>query len=320
MCGHDLRIGALQEVQCLTLNRVRTFSLMLQATSLQGIHSILTDILNGELPPPTEPKAEGEDTASTLHDTHAVVVRALQRLGGEIASLEQYCEGFARTDLGRLQPFIVAHQQGIVAVLANRLRSLLVLTVQLRSVAATAANLAAASKNVGVPGELTLPSIVLGRAPSETASGTSAKSVDSGDGTGRSGTAERLGASVTTQPNSEQSGPGRPATSTAAGDGAPQLLELATVSSSQQAVDAQRVEQQMAEVSSMLTLLSEKLSEQQEDVQAILEHAVEARTHVVAGNKELAKANERPRSLRDFVVALLLLLTAILWFLDWYAR
>ena len=78
------------------------------------------------------------------------------------------------------------------------------------------------------------------------------------------------------------------------------------------------LEGQMRDVSAILDLVAEKLAEQQDSVQSVLDDAIEARSNVRAGNKELQEANDRPSTLRDFVVCFLLLITAVLWFLDWY--
>ena len=90
------------------------------------------------------------------------------------------------------------------------------------------------------------------------------------------------------------------------------------MAAAQDTVDARRVEQQMAEITAMLGVVSEKLLEQQDDVQAVLDDAVTARAHVAEGNRHLREASQRPSRLRDFVVTLLLILTCVLWFLDYY--
>lgn len=83
---------------------------------------------------------------------------------------------------------------------------------------------------------------------------------------------------------------------------------------------AQRIERQMREVSGMIEFISSHLLEQSQDVAFILDAAVTARDNVRQGNKELKEASERPNTFRDLAVMILLLLAAILLFLDRWSR
>jgi len=68
----------------------------------------------------------------------------------------------------------------------------------------------------------------------------------------------------------------------------------------------------------MIGLISGKLVEQQHDVDDIGALAEEAHAYVRQGNAELQKAEERPNLMRDFVVLVLLIFAALLWFFDWH--
>jgi hypothetical protein len=72
------------------------------------------------------------------------------------------------------------------------------------------------------------------------------------------------------------------------------------------------------DISHALGVLSAELSTQAELVQGIAGAAEESLDNVRGGNKELMEAVSRPSTLRDAAVALLLLLWALLLFLDWH--
>ncbi len=76
--------------------------------------------------------------------------------------------------------------------------------------------------------------------------------------------------------------------------------------------------QRALEVSRLMGEISAELAFQQDSVQFIAEAAEESQLNVRRGNRELAQATERPSLLRDAVVTLLLGLTALLLFLDWF--
>lgn len=68
----------------------------------------------------------------------------------------------------------------------------------------------------------------------------------------------------------------------------------------------------------MLSLISQRLLEQQEDVRSILDASVESRQYISKANDQLRAATSRPRSLRDVIVTILLLFAAVLLFLHWF--
>jgi hypothetical protein len=281
---------------------------------------------------------DGGGGGATAREEAETVVALLQRVGAELAALGQVSDAFARSELGRRQPYRAAHQQGLVAVLCARLQALVRRAAQLRAqtararplVAAAAAATAAAAPRGVVPPDLALPPLRInlegidgpgGGGGGAAAAAAPAAGLPAGLRQRRAAAAAAAAPALTQAPP-----PSQPASQPLHQPSPPpppppqqQQQELATVAAGQQELDARQVEAQMGEISQMLALLSEKLGEQQADVESILADAVQARSHVAEGNKQLAEANERPSRLRDVVVFVLLLLTALLWWLDWYA-
>ena len=80
------------------------------------------------------------------------------------------------------------------------------------------------------------------------------------------------------------------------------------------------LEQSMNELSALTDVLATKLVEQSEDVSFVFEAAVATRGNLRDGNKELDEVVERPNTLRDFAVAVLIIMAATLLFLDYFSR
>jgi len=79
----------------------------------------------------------------------------------------------------------------------------------------------------------------------------------------------------------------------------------------------QRSEQRMAEIASLMSLFSTKVSEQEEQIQSIHDNAVRSVAHVQSGNQELRHATERRVTFRIVVLFVLATLSFSLVFLDW---
>lgn len=86
------------------------------------------------------------------------------------------------------------------------------------------------------------------------------------------------------------------------------------------ATESLRIEQQMQDVSAMLSILSERLEEQQESIDHILDESAASATFIDQGNRELMIASKRPDHLKKVAAFLLFAFSAMLLFLDWYAR
>ncbi len=68
----------------------------------------------------------------------------------------------------------------------------------------------------------------------------------------------------------------------------------------------------------MMETVASQLAIQSEQVHFIEEAAESSRENVQKGNRELARAAERPSTMRDFVLMFLAILGLVLLFLDWY--
>lgn len=272
--------------------------------------------------------AAGADLRDLSHDVlelETLLTAGLQRLGAELAALEQYAETFSTSGQARLQPFVAAHQRGTVAVLYQRLQALAAAGAGLRGLSAVVRSLAAAA-DASVPPELlpppldvSLPPISSKQQPQPRGGDGGGDAADEAAADGglrhRAAAAARVGTTTAAPASGAVAGASKPGAAT--GDEL-HAVQAVAVAAAQDTVDARRVERQMAEISAMLGVVSEKLLEQQEDVQAVLDDALAARAHVTEGNRHLREASQRPSRLRDFVVALLLILTGVLWFLDYY--
>jgi hypothetical protein len=295
----------------------------LPAAQAASIHE-LSGAVHAMVSSPGAAAAACGDLRTLSHDIlelETLLTAGLQRLGAELAALEQYAEAFSTSGQGRLQPFVAAHQRGTVAVLYQRLQALAAAGGSLRGLSAVVRSLAA-SADASVPPELLPPPLDVRFPPPLPRGGerdTGAAAEVGTDGTRglrhRAAAGARAGTGMT--PSAPPGGVGHSRPAAGGGDGLHAVQALA-VAAAQDTVDARRVEQQMAEITAMLGVVSEKLLEQQEDVQAVLDDAVTARAHVTEGNRHLREASARPSRLRDFVVALLLILTFVLWFLDYY--
>lgn len=86
------------------------------------------------------------------------------------------------------------------------------------------------------------------------------------------------------------------------------------------AFDARELERTMRAVSGLVDVIAGHLVSQADSVNFILEAAVESRDNIRSGNRELRAVTERPNTMRDFAVALLLILSFALLLLDWWSR
>lgn len=86
------------------------------------------------------------------------------------------------------------------------------------------------------------------------------------------------------------------------------------------AFDARELERTMRAVSGLVDVIAGHLVEQADSVNFILEAAVESRDNIRSGNRELRAVTERPNTMRDFAVALLLILSFALLLLDWVSK
>lgn len=257
--------------------------------------------------------------SARIAEIEQLITLASERMGAELVSLEQFSEAFAKSEAGQLQPFVAAHRRGAVAVLYHRLQSLMRHSQQLKLLSRFASRFYSDRVDVGVPPELLPPSLDV-TVPE--ALGVPHRPSDDYDATpaGAPAGLRQRKVLLATANRHHSAMTGSAALRDSIDNAASSSQTVAMVAAVQDTIDARKVEQQMAEVSSMLSLISEKLLDQQEDIQSVLDDAIQARTHVTDGSKELKKATERPHSLRDFVVTLLLILTGALWFLEWYSR
>jgi len=280
---------------------------------------------------------DADDTVWTLaprvEEAELTLTALAQRFGAELAALDAYAEAFAGAPAGEERPYLAAHQRGAVAILCARVRELVELTGELRRWGAVARALqpeppeapleleAFAGGGWEVAGEGEAAPSGGRESADEPAAG--GKGLAGAGGLRWRGSKGGVGAGAFSRDAEGRgalslgSGGGDGTKDSAPGSAAPQqLLQLA---SEQEAVDAQRVESAMGEVATMLSLIGERLAEQSEGVVSLLDDAVTARAHVASGNEQLQQVRERPSSLRDFVVTILVALMTLLLWLDWYA-
>lgn len=92
------------------------------------------------------------------------------------------------------------------------------------------------------------------------------------------------------------------------------LIELLDDDMSQ----ARKAEKALVEISQAVSLFSEKVMEQEEQIKAIYETSVKSVSHVESGTKELQKALQRNVSFRVSILFFLATASLSLLFLDWY--
>lgn len=81
----------------------------------------------------------------------------------------------------------------------------------------------------------------------------------------------------------------------------------------------QQTETKMVEMSALNHLISTHVLQQAQQIEHLYDQAVEATHNVQLGNKELAQAIQRNSSSRTFLVLFLFVLTFSILFLDWYS-
>lgn len=81
----------------------------------------------------------------------------------------------------------------------------------------------------------------------------------------------------------------------------------------------QQTETKMVEMSALNHLISTHVLQQAQQIEHLYDQAVEATHNVQLGNKELAQAIQRNSSSRTFLVLFLFVLTFSVLFLDWYS-
>lgn len=81
----------------------------------------------------------------------------------------------------------------------------------------------------------------------------------------------------------------------------------------------QQMETKMVEMSALNHLISTHVLQQAQQIEHLYDQAVEATHNVQLGNKELAQAIQRNSSSRTFLVLFLFVLTFSILFLDWYS-
>jgi len=92
-------------------------------------------------------------------------------------------------------------------------------------------------------------------------------------------------------------------------------LRLRLTRTQTQAIDFQPLTQ---EITSLLDVLTTELTTQSDTVQSIAEDTEQSRIHITKGNRQLQLQNERPHTLRDFLLFIIILFSILLIFLDWY--
>ena len=264
-----------------------------------------------------------------LFEADEAIVAALcvmRQCGAELAELERYVELFSGTPGGRALPYRAAHQVGVVATLHQRLQALSgyikALSSRLRTAQREGGTLLR-QRRAPTTRLVRIEQLPRRDAPRERARDPPMDDDATADGVGAPPTLLRRRGAPSQQPRLLHPNPPAAAASTAAfhrnDDDDDVVVHAGQLTRGRESLREHALEEQMRDVSDMLSLIANKLAEQQGGVQAILEDAVEARSNVQAGNQELREVNERPSSLRDFVVAFMLVVTAALWFLDWYA-
>jgi len=71
-------------------------------------------------------------------------------------------------------------------------------------------------------------------------------------------------------------------------------------------------------VAEVQQIIAHNVMKQGENLQMVAEQAIEAHENISSGNVQLTQANRSGVNFRGFVVAFLLMLSAILFFLHWY--
>lgn len=82
--------------------------------------------------------------------------------------------------------------------------------------------------------------------------------------------------------------------------------------------EAELIEREMVEVSRLMSTFSEKLVDQQSEIEMLVEEVVYSRDQVAKGNEQLVQATQRTFSFRIFVLCFLIGASFVLLFLDWY--
>ena len=80
-----------------------------------------------------------------------------------------------------------------------------------------------------------------------------------------------------------------------------------------------RASLQEQELAAALGVITAQLAAQHEAVESIAEDAQKSHDNVQGGNRELQQAVQRPGMLREVAVTILVSLTLLLVFLDWYS-
>ena len=254
----------------------------------------------------------------------------LENCGGDLATLEKLADAFGRSLRGRALPHVAAHRRGVVAVLYARLRRIAD-TAHGGAIGGRADNedIRAFKSSVVTehtnghdnriedhfganPGPRLVDAARLRSLPhSAPPLGTHTVDADPSarDATRTASELRHRGAFAvrSTRPI---------AFAVASDDRALQVHALAAPIGTTS--ESAALETRVAEISSMLSLIAEKLATQSEDVDALLIHASHARESVSGGNVALATATDRRSSVTEFAAVLLLLLAAVIWFLDWY--
>lgn len=85
------------------------------------------------------------------------------------------------------------------------------------------------------------------------------------------------------------------------------------------AQDVTHIQSAALELSSLMDTLTTELVSQADAVQTIADNTAESIENVKKGNRQLQQAVERPSTLREFLVTLIVIFTLILMFLDWFS-
>lgn len=228
----------------------------------------------------------------------------IQRCQLDLEQLQRYSERFARSPMGRAVPCRATHQRGVVVVLYAKLDGLV----------AEVSKLA----HHGLTAPAVQPPPLEG---SPTDSDDDARDADAADV--GSTAAEAAAASTVRQrrplegDSSSSSAASAAAPLPGASHGPSQSLAVPFQTATTSVEETSVIESRMEEISAMIGLISGKLVEQQHDVDDIGAMAEEAHAYVRQGNAELKQAEERPNLMRDFVVLIMVIFAALLWFLDW---
>jgi t-SNARE complex subunit (syntaxin) len=82
--------------------------------------------------------------------------------------------------------------------------------------------------------------------------------------------------------------------------------------------DVAHIQSSALELSAMMETLTTELMSQQDAVQTIADNTTESIEHVKKGNRQLQQAVQRPSTLREFLVTIIMIFTFVLLFLDWF--